>query len=213
MIIPKLHYISEGKTVAEHLENIQKACSSGAELVRWNLSGLSNNDLHAAILKVKEITNHFQTRLLVNDNYQLAKEVKIDGVFLKSNTADVAAIRKFLGDYYLIGAAANTLEGCKKLISDGVNYIEFAPLQSDIETDFSIATNYREILGGLNAAVPILATGQITTNDIPDLLNSGAYGVAISSAITSDFNSIPKFHALLKGPDLIEEVWKNEQQS
>lgn len=212
MILPKLHYISEGKSVAEHLENIQKACSSGAELVRWNLNGLSNNTLHSALLKAKEITTHFQTRLIVNDNDSLAKELKIDGVFVKSNTDAVAAIRKFLGDYYLIGAAADTLEGCEKLISDGVNYIEFAPLRSNNETDFSIATNYREILGGLNAEVPILATGEITTNDIPDLLNSGVYGVAISSAITSDFNSIPKFTALLKGPDLIEEVWKNEQQ-
>ena len=210
MIVPKLHYISEGKTVAEHLENIQKACSSGAELVRWN-HDVSDKKLMEAIREAKEITDHFQTRLIVNDNYKLAKELKIDGVFLKSNTAEVADIRKFLGEYYLIGVAANTLKECEKLISDGVNYIEFMPLHADNETDFSVASNYREILGGLNAEVPVLAAGEITTNDIPNLLNSGAYGVAISSAITNDFNSIPKFHTLLKGSDLIEEVWKNEQ--
>lgn len=37
MIIPKLHYISQGNSPKEHLENIQKACSSGAELVQLRL--------------------------------------------------------------------------------------------------------------------------------------------------------------------------------
>ena len=210
MIIPKLHYISEGETVAEHLENIQKACSSGAELVRWNLH-VSDKKLMEAITKAKEITDHFQTRLIINDKYKLAKELKIDGVFLTSSDISAEAVRKFLGEYYLIGAAANTLDDCKKLIDNGVNYIEFAPLKSDHDIEPSIANNYREILGGLNAEVPILATGEITINDIPDLLDAGVYGVAISSAITNDFNSIPKFHSLLKGADLIEEVWKNPE--
>ena len=41
MIIPKLHYISQGNSPKEHLENIQKACTSGAELVLLNLKNVS----------------------------------------------------------------------------------------------------------------------------------------------------------------------------
>ena len=37
MTIPKLHYISQGSSPKEHLENIQKACNAGAELVQLNL--------------------------------------------------------------------------------------------------------------------------------------------------------------------------------
>jgi len=40
MVIPKLHYISQGSSPEEHLENIQKACSYGAELVQLNLKSL-----------------------------------------------------------------------------------------------------------------------------------------------------------------------------
>jgi len=40
MIISKLHYISQGTTVKEHLENIQKACTSGAELVQLRLKNV-----------------------------------------------------------------------------------------------------------------------------------------------------------------------------
>lgn len=34
MIIPKLHYITQGETTKQILENVQKACTSGAELVQ-----------------------------------------------------------------------------------------------------------------------------------------------------------------------------------
>ena len=37
-MIPKLHYISQGNTPKEHLDNIQKACTSGIELVQLSLN-------------------------------------------------------------------------------------------------------------------------------------------------------------------------------
>lgn len=36
-MIPKLHYISQGSSPEEHLENMHKACVSGAELVQLGL--------------------------------------------------------------------------------------------------------------------------------------------------------------------------------
>ena len=39
-MISKLHYISQGTTPEEHLENIQKACASGAELVQLRLKNV-----------------------------------------------------------------------------------------------------------------------------------------------------------------------------
>ena len=44
MIIPKLHYMSQGDSPKEHLENIQKACTSGAELVQLNLKNVSEKN-------------------------------------------------------------------------------------------------------------------------------------------------------------------------
>ena len=37
MIIPKLHNISQGSSPKEHLDEIQKACTSGVELVQFNI--------------------------------------------------------------------------------------------------------------------------------------------------------------------------------
>ena len=45
MIIPKLHYISQGNSPKAHLENIQKACTSGAELVQLRLKNVSDKKM------------------------------------------------------------------------------------------------------------------------------------------------------------------------
>jgi len=42
-MIPKLHYISQGNFRKDHLDNIQKACTSGAELVQLRLKNVSEN--------------------------------------------------------------------------------------------------------------------------------------------------------------------------
>ena len=40
-MIPKLHYISQGNSLNEHLDNIQKACAAGIELVLLDLQNCS----------------------------------------------------------------------------------------------------------------------------------------------------------------------------
>ena len=83
-MIPKLHYISQGNSPKEHLENIQKACSSGAELVQLRLNSVSEKKYLKIANEAREITSHFQTRLILNNHYKIAKEVKADGVHIEN---------------------------------------------------------------------------------------------------------------------------------
>ena len=80
MTIPKLHYISEGNTPEEHLASIQNACTSGAELVQLCLKEVSEETILEIALAAREITAHFQTRLIIHTHYKIAKTVKADGV-------------------------------------------------------------------------------------------------------------------------------------
>lgn len=205
MTVPKLHYISQGNTIAEHLENVQKACSSGAELVRWNNNEANTKKVAEALKKAREITSHFQTRLIINDNYKLAKELKADGVFL-TKIVRLKGIREFLGNYYFIGAAANTVADCEQIADSGADYIEFTRADESKQS-----TVFQQAVEALNSDFPLLAAGNISLAMVQPILDQGVYGVAISEAITSDFNSISKFNTIIKGTDLIEQVWKSDQ--
>jgi len=92
MTIPKLHYISEGNTPEEHLENIQNACTSGVELVQLCLKQTSEKTILKIAKAARDITAHFQTRLIINTHYKVAKTVKADGVHLeRSDTSATIA--------------------------------------------------------------------------------------------------------------------------
>lgn len=202
MIINKLHYISQGATPKEHLENIQNACQSGAELVQLRLKNLSDKKILKTALEAREITNHFQTRLIINDHYKIAKEVKADGVHLgKSDTCPTEA-RKHLYTWQIIGGTANTLEDCKNLIAKEVDYIGLGPYRfTTTKENLSPVlglNGYSLIIEELKTATPIIAIGGITTNDVAEILKTGVSGIAISGEITKDFNKIRTFHQLLE---------------
>ena len=86
-MVSKLHYISQGKTPEEHLQNIQSACTAGADWVQLRLKNVAPKVILETAKKAREITSHFQTRLIINDYYKVAKEVNADGVHLGKEDA------------------------------------------------------------------------------------------------------------------------------
>ncbi len=216
-MIPKLHYISQGKTSEEHLENIQKACASGAELVQLRMKSFSEEDVLETAKKARGITGHFQTRLIINDYYKIAKEVKADGVHLGKLDADPLEVRAYLFSWQLIGGTANTLEECQVLLNKKVDYIGLGPFRyTNTKENLSPVLGekgYSEILEKLKTDIPVIAVGGITQYDILDIMITGVYGMAISGEITRDFNSIPKFKELIAGGSTEEQRWNPEDKN
>ncbi|MCR8667261.1 thiamine phosphate synthase [Aestuariibaculum sp. M13] len=209
MNIPKLHYISQGNTPEEHLENIQKACTHGAELVQLRLKNTVENTLLKTAEKARKITSHFQTRLIINDHYKIAKAVNADGVHLGKTDACPLEAREHLGKWFIIGGTANTLEDCQNLISKQVDYIGLGPFRftktKDNLSPILGLEGYQSILEQLKSTTPIIAIGGIIEQDIPQLLQTGIYGIAMSGAITGNFNNISTFNKLLNASATFEQ--------
>jgi thiamine-phosphate pyrophosphorylase len=211
-MIPKLHYISQGINAQEHLNNIQAACTSGVELVQLRLKQFDTKTVLETAKKAREITERFQTRLMINDFYKIAREVKADGVHLEQLNSCPKIVRKELASWQIIGGNASTIEECKKLIEKKVDYIELGPFRlNNLKNNSNNALGekgFSTILSALKSNIPIIATGGITLNDILDVMITGVYGIAVSEEITRNFNSIPKFKEIISGEKVQEQTWK-----
>ncbi|WP_242203280.1 thiamine phosphate synthase [Aestuariivivens insulae] len=209
MNIAKLHYISQGETPEAHLENIQKACTFGAELVQLRLKNINEDTILKTAEKARDITSHYQTRLIINDHYKIAKAVNADGVHLGKNDACPTLAREYLGKWFIIGGTANTIEDCENLISKNVDYIGLGPYKfTTTKTNLSPVLGlkgYRVIHDALETKTPIIAIGGIVESDITPLLQTGVYGIAMSGAITQDFNKISTFNKILKASVIQEQ--------
>ncbi|GGX02854.1 thiamine phosphate synthase [Aquimarina muelleri] len=209
MIISKLHYISQGNSPKEHLENIQKACTSGAELVQLRFKNISPKKLLKLAKEAREITSHFQTRLIISDHYKIAKEVKADGVHLKKTGYCPTIVRKYLDSWQIIGGTANTLQDCETLIGKEVDYISLGPFRQittkDILSTALGLNGYTAITEILKTETPIIGVGGITIEDVTNILETGVSGVAVSGEITRNFNTIRTFNQLLNASSTDEQ--------
>lgn len=207
-MIPKLHYISKGSSPEEHLINIQKACSAGVELVQLNLEDISEKQVLKFAKKAKEITTHFQTRLILNEYYKIVKEIKADGVHFKKSNFYATKVRNHLYPWQIIGANANNLKDCEKLLSNNVDYITLYPFKEASIKDNGLTAlglnGYSAIIDALKTETPIIGFGNITTKDVNAILETGISGIGVTEQITDNFDNIKIFHQLLKA-SIIDE--------
>lgn len=201
-MIPKLHYISQGDSPEKHLENITNACLSGAELVQLRLKNLEPALILKTAETAREITNTYNTRLIINDYYKIAKRVNADGVHLGMTDACPLAIRSYLHAWQCVGGTANTIEHCRELLDKAVDYIGLGPFRfTYTKQNLSPVLGlegYAMLLNLLDTETPIIAIGGIALEDVPALLKTGIYGIAVSGELTKDFKKIKLFHEALR---------------
>jgi len=213
-MIPKLHYISQGSSPSTHLENLQKACTSGAELVQLRLKNISEKKILKLAKEAREITSHFQTRLIINDHYKIAREVKADGVHLGKTDSCPTIVRKYLYTWQIIGGTANTMQDCETLLDKQVNYISLGPFRATATKDNLPPAlglqGYTAITDILKTGTPIIGVGGITTADVTAILETGISGIAVSGEITRNFNTIKVFNQLLNASSTAEQRYTFE---
>lgn len=191
-MISNLHYISQGKTPDEHLNNIQRMCSARVDWVQLRLKNESFETVLKTAKIAKEICDRFQAKLIINDFPEVAKLVDACGAHLGKKDMCPLEARKILGAGKIIGGTANTLRDCEILLRKQVDYIGLGPFRfTTTKTNLSPVLGpdgYRKLLKKLYAhdkSVPVVAIGGIIADDIPGLVESGVHGVAISGWLTS----------------------------
>ncbi|MDB5280658.1 MAG: thiamine-phosphate synthase [Ferruginibacter sp.] len=186
----KLQYISQGTTEVKQLNNIQQALDAGCNWIQLRFKNATPAAINALAAQVKEICASCNATFIINDHPQIAKEISADGVHLGLQDMPVTDARKITGDK-IIGGTANTLDDVLKRIDEGCSYIGLGPFRFTTTKEKLSPVlgleGYSKIMEGLNQRqmkVPVYAIGGIVLEDIAAIMQTGAYGVALSGIIT-----------------------------
>lgn len=186
-----LHYITQDLENRSHEELAEKACQGGADWIQLRIKEKPYEYWEMTAVKVKEVCDKYGAKLIINDHVAIARQVSADGVHLGQNDMHPDDARKILGDNAIIGGTANTFEEIQQHVERGVDYIGLGPYKYT-KTKLNLSPviglqGYKELLSKCNESninTPIIAIGGIQVEDIPEILNAGIYGIAISSAIS-----------------------------
>lgn len=141
--------------------------------------------------RVASVCDDWGATLIVTDHYHLLDKVDAQGVHIEDMDADFISIREFIGDDKTLGASANNLAQIERISQSGV--VDYAGCGPFAHTDTKPNDlpllgfeGYRAITEGmkrLGIDLPVLAIGGIQSEHIETLMETGIYGIAVSSAI------------------------------
>ncbi len=166
------------------LQVTEEALKGGASLVQLREKELSKEEIRKEALELKFLCSKYQVPFIINDNVDIAKMVKADGVHLGQSDMPIKLARDLLGEKAIIGASVQTLEQAIKAQKDGADYLGVgAVFKTDTKSDAEYVSykTLKEITRSVE--IPVIAIGGITKERIELLKESGICGVAIVSAI------------------------------
>lgn len=188
--ISKLHFITQHLPELTHAQQAELACKGGADWVQVRVKNTAINEWEKIAKETLNVCHRCNSKLIVNDNVEIAKNINADGLHLGKTDTDPVLAREIVGDKMIIGGTANTWEDIQRLHKARVDYIGLGPFRFTTTKDnlspILGLEGYKEIikkcrLEGIN--IPIIAIGGIELNDIQSILNVGIHGIAVSSLI------------------------------
>lgn len=167
-----------------------EALNGGCKWIQLRMKEAAYDEICNAIEKLKPLCKEKGAILILDDYAELAAKLDIDGVHLGKNDMPPQEARNLIGEKYIIGGTANTIDDIKNLVAQGVDYIGLGPFRhTDTKKNLSPILGldgYKNILSQCNEAgitTPIVAIGGIEPEDIPALMKTGISGIALSGTI------------------------------
>ena len=158
--------------------------------------GSSNYDLSPLT------THHSLPLFILNDRPDLAVLARADGVHVGQDELGVHDVRQIVGPDLLVGVSTHSIEQARQAVLDGASYLGCGPT-------FPSGTKHFDTFPGLDflrqvaaeIALPAFAIGGITSENLPQVLATGFYRVAVSGAVANSHDmtvSIERLMAVLK---------------
>ncbi len=170
-----------------HAALAELAIKGGADVIQFRQkAGPIRHKLYAAHLTAEVCVNH-DIPLLVDDHLDIMQAVNAQGIHLGRTDFPIGDARRILGPDAIIGGTGNTLKQAIEAWEEGADYVGFGPIyysQSKANVaDIQGIKALEEVCK--TVSVPVIAIAGITVDKVEEVLDAGAYGIAIMSAIST----------------------------
>lgn len=184
-----LQFITHFNDKYSYLDSANLALQGGCKWVQLRMKDASDDEFMAVAKEVLPLCKKNDAVFLVDDRVELCKDLGADGVHLGKNDMHPADARKILGPDFIIGGTCNTFDDVQRIAND-VDYIGCGPFRYTT-TKKNLAPvlglkGYTDIVWEMRSQginIPIVAIGGITCADIPQILETGVNGIALSGTI------------------------------
>ncbi|MCM3138575.1 thiamine phosphate synthase [Bacillus safensis] len=171
------------------LDIVNEAIQGGITMFQFREKGenaLQAEEKKQLARQIQALCQEANVLFIVNDDVQLAIDLDADGVHVGQEDANAQDVRQRIGNK-ILGVSTHNLDEVKQAMKDGADYVGMGPVYpTETKKDtrsvqgVSLITEVRR--HGLQ--IPIVGIGGITYDNAAPVIQAGADGVSIISAIS-----------------------------
>jgi thiamine-phosphate pyrophosphorylase len=164
---------------------IRSAVEGGITTVQLREKETSAREMISIGKRLLLLLKPFGIPLIINDRVDVAHAISADGVHLGQSDLSVAEARAILGKKAIIGLSVESLEQAKAAIEEDVDYLAASPIfHTKTKTNCAEPWELKGLRQLCSASkFPIIAIGGINESNVKQIIECGAVGVAVVSAI------------------------------
>ena len=167
-------------SVESFLEKVETACRSGVTIVQLREKNLTTNQYYQLAKQVKEITDAYQVPLIIDDRLDVCLAVDAAGLHIGDDELPVSVARQVLGPEKILGVTAKTVERALEAEESGADYLgtgAIFPTTTKENAPITLISTLKTICQ--RVAIPVVAIGGLTSENIDQLAATGIAGVAV----------------------------------
>ena len=162
------------------LEKVETACRSGVTIVQLREKNLTTNQYYQLAKQVKEITDAYQVPLIIDDRLDVCLAVDAAGLHIGDDELPVSVARQVLGPEKILGVTAKTVKRALEAEEGGADYLgtgAIFPTTTKENAPITLISTLKTICQ--RVAIPVVAIGGLTSENIDQLAATGIAGVAV----------------------------------
>ena len=162
------------------LKKVEMACRSGVTIVQLREKNLTTNQYYQLAKQVKEITDAYQVPLIIDDRLDVCLAVDAAGLHIGDDELPVSIARQVLGPEKILGVTAKTVKRALEAEEGGADYLgtgAIFPTTTKENAPITLISTLKTICQ--RVAIPVVAIGGLTSENIEQLIGTGIAGVAV----------------------------------
>ncbi|AWI38606.1 thiamine-phosphate pyrophosphorylase [Bacillus safensis FO-36b] len=181
--------LGTANTTRQPLDVVKEAIQGGITMFQFREKGekaLQGEEKKQLARQIQALCQEANVPFIVNDDVQLAIDLDADGVHVGQEDTNAKGVRERIGNK-ILGVSTHNLDEVKQAMKDGADYVGMGPVYpTETKKDtrsvqgVSLITEVRR--HGLQ--IPIVGIGGITYDNAAPVIQAGADGISIISAIS-----------------------------
>lgn len=166
-------------------EQVKMVLEGGCKWIELDIDDATTEEVKAIIENLIPLCKEADAILVVDDYVDIVKEMEVTGLRLIKDSKNVGEVRNILEGGPIIGVNVSTAGDIYALKGIDVDYVTIEINEPhSLDSIYKIVSEVRE--AGIN--MPIVAIGEITIENIKEVIATGVNGVAMSDAIVNAEN-------------------------